>query len=89
MRDRRCDLLLASFHQEILQIQQRLFWRVHVNKRCCNACLAASSSPANLMNVVLDFFGHRKNDDVLDFTEVEAFRRDARSHHDILRPGLE
>lgn len=82
-------LLLASFHEKILQIQQRLLGRVHVHERRRNTGLSTATSTTNLMHVIFNFFRHRENDDMLDFVEVEAFGSDTRSNHNVLLTTLE
>ena len=83
------DVLLASLQEKVLQIEQRLLRRVHIDERGRNAGLAATARTTDLMDVVLDLLGHGEDDDVLDVVEVETFGSDARGHHYILRAGLE
>ena len=81
--------LLASFHEQVLEVKQRLLRRVHIHERRCNSCLAATSSTPNLMDVVFDLLRHGEDDDVLDVIEVQTLGGDARRDHDILCAGLE
>ena len=81
--------LLAGFHEQILEIEERLLGRVHVNERGCDAGFAATARTANLVDVVLDLLGHGEDDDVLDIVEVKTLRGDTGSNHNVLSAGLE
>ena len=81
-------VLLACLHEKILQIQQRLFCSVHIDKRRCNSGLAAATGTADLMDVVFDLLWHTEDDDVLDIVEVETFGCNARRHHHVFFPAF-
>ena len=80
-----CDALLAGFHEKVLEVEQRLLGRVHVDERGRDTGLAATARTADLVHVVLDFLGHGEDDDVLDVVEVETLGCDAGRDHHILR----
>lgn len=67
------NILLTCLHQQILQIEQRLFWSVHVDESSGNTSLPATTGTAYLMYVVLDLLGHGEDNDVLNIVKVETF----------------
>ena len=69
--------LLAGFHEKVLEVEQRLLGRVHVDERGRDTGLAAAARTADLVNVVLDLFRHGEDDDVLDVVEVQTLGSDA------------
>lgn len=77
------DLLLASFHQQILKVQKCLLRCVHIDKRRRYSCLSASTSPPYLMHIVFDLLRHGENDNVLDVVEIQSLGRNTGSNHDI------
>ena len=83
-----CHSLLPRLHQQILQIQQSLLARVHINKRRRDSGLARSTRSAYFVHVILDFLWHRVNDDMLDLVEVETFRGDTGGDHDVFGAGF-
>ena len=83
------NTLLPRLHQQVLEIQQRLFRRAHVHKRRRDARFATPPRTPNLVHIVLDLFWHGKDDDVLNVVEVEPFGGDARRNHDVLGAGFE
>lgn len=64
------DKLLTCFHQKVLEIQQGLLGRVHVDKCRRNAGLAAASCSSDLVNIVFNLFWHREDNDVLNVIEI-------------------
>ena len=80
---------MPRLHQEILEIQQRLLGRAHVDKRGCDARLAAPARAPDLVYIVLDLLGHGKDDDVLNVSKVEPFGRNAGCDHDVLGARFE
>lgn len=83
------NVLLSGLHQQVFQIQECLFWCCHIHERRSYSCFPATPRTANLMYVVLNFFGHAEDDDVLNIIEIKALGRDARSNHDIFSARLE
>src|SRR5260221_14204308 len=77
------NILLASFHEEIFQIEESLLWCVHVHKGGRNSSFAATSCSSNLMDIIFDFLRHRKDDDMLNIIEIETFRSNARCNHHV------
>lgn len=47
------DSLLLGFHEEVLEIEERLFGRLHVDKCRRDSRLTRPSRPSNLMDIVL------------------------------------
>lgn len=45
--------LLLGLHEEVLEVEQGLLRRLHVDESCCNARFVATSSTAALVNVIL------------------------------------
>ena len=84
----KADALLPRLHQQILEIQQRLLGRAHVDKRRRDARLAAPARTPDLVHVVLDLLWHGEDDDVLDVVEVESFGGDAGCDHDVFGAGF-
>ncbi len=64
--------LLTRFHQEVFEIQKRLFWRVHVDESRRNASFATSTRTTDLMDIIFNFLGHGKDNDVLDIIKIET-----------------
>ena len=85
----RANALLPRLHQQIFEIQQRLFGRTHVHKRGRDARFAAPARTPDLVHVVLDLFRHGKDDDVLDVVEVESFGGNAGRDHDVFGARFE
>ena len=69
--------LLAGFHKQVLQIQQRLLRRIHVDEGGRDTRLPASSGTTDLMHIIFDFFGHGEDDNVLDVVEVQSLGGDS------------
>lgn len=50
---------LLRLLEQVLQVEQRLLRRVHVDKRRCDSRLARPTGAADLVDVVLDLLRHR------------------------------
>ena len=81
--------LLAGFHKQVLQVEQGLLGRIHVDERGCDTGLATTTRTADLVDVVLDLLRHGEDDDVLDIVEVKPFGGNARSDHHVFCARLE
>ena len=83
------NALLPRLHQQVLEIQQRLFRRAHIHKRRRDPRPTAPARPPDLVHVILDLFGHGKDDDVLNVVEVEPLGGDAGRDHDVFGARFE